>query len=64
MVDHIERAALEMGYRQIYLETHTNLEAAVRLYERCGYHEIPKPEFVIHSTMNRFYLKELTSFPI
>ena len=55
----IEHAALQMGYQRMYLETHTNLEAAVHLYEKCGFHQIPKPDFVIHSTMNRFYLKEL-----
>ena len=59
MVNHIEHAALQMGYQRMYLETHTNLEAAVHLYEKCGFHQIPKPDFVIHSTMNRFYLKEL-----
>ncbi len=59
MVDRIEQAAWEMGYQRMYLETHTNLEAAVRLYEKCGYHAIPKPDFVIHTAMNRFYLKEL-----
>ncbi len=60
MIGHVEQAAVSMGYQRIYLETHTNLAAAIHLYEKCGYREIPKPDFVIHSTMNRFYLKELT----
>ena len=29
------------------------------LYEKTGYVEIPRPENVVHSTMNKFYLKEL-----
>ena len=48
-----------MGYRRIYLETHTNLEAAMHEYERSGYRRIERPASVVHSTMDRFYLKEL-----
>lgn len=59
MIAFIEERAREMGYRRMYLETHTNLGAAIHLYEKTGYREIPRPEAVIHSTMNRFYLKEL-----
>jgi len=59
MIAHIEACARDMGYRQIYLETHTNLQAAIHIYEKSGYREIPQPESVVHSTMNRFYLKEL-----
>ncbi len=47
------------GYKSLYLETHTNLETAIRLYERSGFVQIAKPEAVVHSTMNRFYIKEL-----
>ena len=54
-----EAEALRLGYRQIYLETHTNLAAALRLYHSAGYREIPRPAFVVHSTMDRFYLKPL-----
>ena len=59
MIRFIEEKAREMGYRRIYLETHTNLRAAIHIYEKSGYREIPKPPAVIHSAMNRFYLKEL-----
>ncbi len=59
MVRHIEDAARAMGYRSLYLETHTNLEAAIHIYEKSGYKRIDKPEGVVHSTMNRFYLKKL-----
>ena len=59
LVRFIESKAREMGYRKIYLETHTNLQTAIQLYEVCGYQQIQRPESVVHSTMNRFYLKEL-----
>ena len=60
LIRFIENRAKRMGYRQIYLETHTNLQAAIHLYEKTGFREIARPESVIHSTMNRFYLKELS----
>lgn len=59
MITFIETKARGMGYRQMYLETHTNLQAAIHIYERSGYKEIPRPDSVVHSTMNRFYLKKL-----
>lgn len=60
MIRFIEAKASALGYRSIYLETHTNLAAAIHVYERSGYREIPRPEGVIHSTMNRFYHKQLS----
>ena len=59
LIARIEERARELGYRQIYLETHTRLAAAIHIYERSGYREIPRPAGVIHSTMNKFYLKQL-----
>ena len=59
MIRFIEDRARELGYRQIYLETHTALSAALRAYERAGYRPIPRPASVIHTTMDRFYRKEL-----
>ena len=59
LVFFIEAQARKKKYRQIYLETHENLQAAIHIYERCGYREISRPDCVVHSTMNRFYLKEL-----
>ncbi len=47
------------GYKQSYLETHDNLQAAIHIYEKCGYKEIERPKEVVHSTMNRFFLKVL-----
>ena len=48
-----------MGYRQVYLETHSKLKTALHLYEKTGYVRIGQPASVIHSTMDRFYLKAL-----
>ncbi len=59
MMKAAEDKALELGYKRIYLETHTTLEAAIRLYEKLGYKSIEKPAGIVHSAMNRFYLKEL-----
>ena len=59
MMAHIEDLARRMGYRQVYLETHSNLKTALHLYEKTGYRRIERPASVIHSTMDRFYLKVL-----
>ena len=59
LVEMIEEKARQLGYRRIYLETHTNLEAAIHIYEKCGYRQIEKPAGIVHATMNRFYIKEL-----
>lgn len=59
LIELVEKTALNKGYKRIYLETHTNLKAAIHLYEKCGYKLIEKPKEVVHSSMNRFYLKEL-----
>ena len=59
LLDRVERAAREMGYKRLYLETHTNLRAAMHIYEKTGYVQIDRPDAVVHSTMDRFYLKEL-----
>ena len=59
LLEYAEDEAREAGYRRIYLETHSVLRAAVRLYERTGYREIPRPAWTIHSAMDRFFIKEL-----
>ena len=59
LIELIQGKARDMGYTRMYLETHTNLEAAIHIYEKMGYRKIDKPEGVVHATMNRFYLKEL-----
>ena len=55
----VEDWARAAGYKRIYLETHTNLSAAMRLYEKRGFHAIEKPCSTPHGAMNCFYLKEL-----
>lgn len=55
----IEAKAIELDYSRIYIETHTNLKAAIRLYERMGYTVIPRPSSAVHGTMNQFYIKTL-----
>ena len=59
MVSFIEDKMREAGYKYSYLETHDNLQAAIHIYEKSGYKEIDRPEAVVHSTMNRFFIKEL-----
>ena len=63
LVRFLEDRARERGYRRIYLETHTHLQAAIHIYAKLGYEEIERPASVVHSTMNRFYLKELQTPP-
>ncbi len=59
LIDRIEDIARDKGYKRIYLETHSYLDRALHVYQRCGYEEIQRPEAVVHSTMDRFFRKEL-----
>lgn len=59
LVQLVENWAREAGYRKLYLETHTNLSTAMKLYEKLGFHQIEKPAAVVHSTMDHFYIREL-----
>ena len=59
LIAFIEDKMREVGYKQSYLETHDNLQAAIHIYVKCGYKEIERPKEVVHSTMNRFFLKVL-----
>ncbi len=59
MIAFIEDKMVKAGYRFSYLETHDNLQAAIHIYEKSGYRAIPKPHFIGHSAMTRFFLKEL-----
>lgn len=54
-----ENFAKEKHYKKLYLETHSTLTAAIGLYEKLGFKEIERPKFVLHTTMNKFYIKEL-----
>lgn len=51
--------ARSAGYQNLYLETHTNLSVALKLYEKLGFRQVEKPCSTSHSTMNCFYLKKL-----
>ena len=51
--------ARKAGYKRLYLETHSNLTAAMKLYEKLGFRQIERPETVLHGTMDHFYLKGL-----
>ena len=59
LVSLVEDWARSSGYRKLYLETHTNLCAAMKLYEKMGFRQIEKHAAVVHGTMDHFYLKEL-----
>jgi len=61
LVSFIEDKAREKGYRRIYLETHSSLQAAIHIYEKAGYQRIDRPVSIVHGAMDRFYLKELFS---
>ena len=52
----IENRACDLGYKHLYLETHSNLKAAIHLYEKLGYKRI-EPVSLSHATMVQFYLK-------
>ena len=58
LIDLIEKT-VAVTFDKMYLETHTNLQTAIHVYEKAGYTEIPRPDFVMHDTMNKFYLKNL-----
>ena len=56
----IEAKAVELGYRQLYLESHHSLEAALHVYQKAGYRALCQPLLAAqHTTMDRFYVKTL-----
>ncbi len=59
LLEKTEEKARSMGFKRMYLETHSVLSAAIHIYEKTGYREIPKPPGAVHSAMDRFFLKEL-----
>ena len=59
LISYIEDRMREAGFKTSYLETHDNLQAAIHEYEKSGYREIPRPDFVKHSAMTRFFVKSL-----
>ncbi len=59
MISFIEECMRNAGFKKSYLETHDNLGAAIHIYQKSGYTELPRPDFVGHSSMNRFFIKEI-----
>lgn len=59
LIRFVEERMKEWGIKVSYLETHSNLQAAIHVYEKMGYVRIPRPADVGHSTMDHFYRKEL-----
>ena len=59
LLELVEAFARAHGYRSLYLETHENLTAAIRLYTRYGFAETARPAGVMHGAMNLFYIKPL-----
>lgn len=55
----VQERAHQAGYQLLYLETHSALREAICLYEKLGFQRIEKPQGVLHSTMDLFYLKRL-----
>ena len=55
-----ENFAKDKNYKKLYLETHSDLKAAIRLYEKLGFRETARPAFVLHTTMDKFYQKEFS----
>ena len=55
----LEYEAQSRGYRRLYLETHSRLTAALKFYAKHSFYEIDRPAGVIHSSMDRFFMKEL-----
>lgn len=58
LVGLVEEAARELGYRSLYLETHSKLKAAINLYEKLGYRAID-PVSPGHVAMDHFFIKDL-----
>lgn len=60
LVELAEKKAGELGYTEIYLETHTNLQEAISLYEKMNYEKQERPLNAVHSTMDCFFHKLLS----
>ena len=59
LINILEEEARRLGYQTIYLETHSNLQAAIHVYQNAGYRQIERPQFAMHETMDIFMIKEL-----
>lgn len=60
LIDRVTAFAKDAGYRQLYLETHHNLTAAVHIYRKLGFRQLADmPAGVSHNTMDLFFIKDL-----
>lgn len=59
LMEFVLQEVQEIGYRRVYLETHSSLQAACALYQKLGFVQVEQPCATAHSSMDRFYLKEL-----
>ena len=60
MMQRCLQAARDLGFRQCYLETLGGMDAAMKLYERSGFHRIDAPMGDTgHGSCNTFYLRPL-----
>lgn len=59
LVSLCEEKAREAGYEKLYMETNAKFAVAVAMYEKLGYEPIPRPDFVNHWAMDRFFIKDL-----
>lgn len=57
LLDALEVAAPELGYRTLYLDTKDDLHAAIRFYQRRGYTEVPR--YNDNPQATRFMAREL-----
>ncbi len=60
LISFIEDKMIKAGYKASYLETHSNLQAAIHIYEKSGYSKIERPKEVMHGAMDNFYYKKLS----
>lgn len=64
LMAHCLESARSLGFKHCYLETLTGMTAAMRLYERSGFHRIDAPMGATgHGGCNTFYLRELMNAP-
>lgn len=59
LIGMVEEEAHRLGYDKIYIETHSNLQDAIRLYTKVGYRQIERPPYAVHETMDSFFIKRL-----
>lgn len=60
LINYVEVEMKKAGFKASYLEIHSNLKAAMHIYEKSGYLKIEPPKEVGHSAMDSFYFKKLS----